>query len=127
MIESSPKVNLTKNKTSNNKFNCKASSNFIKSGDAVKSHKRNLTLTVVSISFLFTIGTLPWAIYTIMSSLFKASNTGFLFGFGQFAISCLFFLIFFKIFIYYSFNRFYRQIFKIYLSKIISCCCFKCS
>ena len=69
--------------------------------------KRNLTLMIVSISFLFTIGTLPWAIYYTLSSLVSIPN---LYPMQVLASCCLYLLVSLKIFVYYFFNRLFRQI-----------------
>lgn len=88
--------------------------------DGSKPCKRNLTLTVVSISFLFMAGTLPWAIYVVFSDIGKTSNA-FLDVLSYIAVSCLFLLIACKIFIYSMFNRFYRLILKKYFKIMFKC------
>jgi hypothetical protein len=79
--------------------------------------KRNLTLMIISVSLLFSFGTLPWAVYYTMVNVIKL-NFVFLGTLQIVARCCLYSLIACKIFIYYFFNRLYRQVLKQYLKMI---------
>lgn len=85
--------------------------------------KRNLTLMIVSISFLFTLGTLPWAIYYTLTNLINVPNS---YPFQVIASCCLYLLVSLKIFIYYFFNRLFRQIIRQNFASLYACCCFRC-
>jgi hypothetical protein len=80
--------------------------------------KRNLTFMVIFISFVFTIGTLPWSLYQVDSNLLDEKwpylLDNLLTNIGTFF---LLFSISFKIFVFYTFNRFYRNIFNAYFCK----------
>ena len=73
--------------------------------------KRNLTLMIVCISFLFTAGTLPWAVYYTLASLISIPN---LYPLQVLSSCCLYLLVSLKIFIYYFFNRLFRQLLQSY-------------
>lgn len=66
---------------------------------------KNITLMIISMSGLFVIGNLPWAIYYTTSYLSDLRSIEFIFVFRI----CLSLLVDLKIFIYFSFNRHYRQ------------------
>lgn len=66
---------------------------------------KNLTLMIILMSGLFVIGNLPWAIYYTTSFLSNVRSVEFIFIFRI----CLSLLVDLKIFIYFSFNRHYRQ------------------
>lgn len=79
--------------------------------------KRNLTLMIISVSFLFTLGTLPWAVYYTLSYLVNSSN---LYPFQVVASCCLYLLVSFKIFVYYFFNRLFRQVVRLHVDTILT-------
>jgi hypothetical protein len=71
--------------------------------------KRNLTLMIISVSFLYTFATLPWACYkTILSNTITTDLS----IIRVVSLSSLYLLVPGKFFIYYFFNRLFRQIFR---------------
>jgi hypothetical protein len=69
---------------------------------------KNITLMLLSISFLYVLGNLPYAIYFVSTRIFKIKPDLIQ---GLFVISqcSLYFLIIFKVFIYYFFNKMFRK------------------
>lgn len=81
------------------------SSNFRMS---IKASK-NITLMLISISVLFSLGTMPFALYYAFRDFFevKQEYQVMVFNFSAF---CLHLFIIVKLFIYYCFNKMYRKI-----------------
>lgn len=79
--------------------------------------KRNLTLMIVLVSFLYSFGTLPWAVYHAVSSMHQTDYP----TFEQIAKCCVYLLATLKIFIYYSFNKPFRLVTNSYLKKCCYC------
>lgn len=82
--------------------------------------KRNLTLMITSVSVLFAFGNLPWTVYYILviGTKFNAGSLRALYAMGR---CCLFAVIFMKVFIYYFFNRLYREVFDKYAQTLFYC------
>lgn len=70
--------------------------------------KKNLTLMIVSISFLYTFGTIPWAAYYSTTNFTKQD----LVLFDDIGTVCLILLVGCKFFLYYRFNRMFRNVVK---------------
>lgn len=79
--------------------------------------KRNLTIMIISTSLLFTLGTLPWAVYYTLLNVIQL-NFPFINNLQIIARSCLYSFIAVKIIVYYFCNRLYRQVLKQYLKRI---------
>ena len=79
--------------------------------------KRNLTIMIISTSLLFTLGTLPWAVYYTLLNVIQL-NFPFMNNLQIIARSCLYSFIAVKIIVYYFCNRLYRQVLKQYLKRI---------
>lgn len=71
--------------------------------------KRNITMMIISTSFLYSFGTLPWAVYYTLLNVVKL-QAPFLSYMNIVARCCLYSLIACKIIVYYSFNRLYRRV-----------------
>ena len=79
--------------------------------------KRNLTIMIISTSLLFTLGTLPWAVYYTLLNVIQL-NFPFINNLQIIARSCLYSFIAVKIIVYYFCNRLYRKVLKQYLKRI---------
>lgn len=89
----------------------------IKIRSSIKASK-NITLMLISISVLFSIGTLPLAMYYALSDYFQVKFEFKVIMF-DFATFCLYLFIIIKLAIYYIFNKMYRKILKNYFKRLI--------
>lgn len=96
------------NNNNNNNLSARETSRVEKKPKHFKA-KRNLTRMVISVSFLHSLGTLPWSTYIIMNNLFNL-DASYVRYISNAAAILLYFFIACKIFIYYFFNRLYRNI-----------------
>lgn len=86
------------------------------------SHKtsRNITLMLITVSFLFSFCTLPWATYYALSlTVLQEEKNCTTHLFYIFGIICLYCLTNAKIFVYLIFNKLYRKVFTSYFRKFI--------
>lgn len=70
---------------------------------------KNITLMLISISVLFSLGSLPFALYYAFRDFFVVEHDYQILMF-EFSVLCLHLFIIVKLFIYYSFNKMYRKI-----------------
>ena len=80
-----------------------------------KEANRNITRMLISTSFLYIFGNIPYSIYYISTRIFgiKPSDLNILFAFSQLS---LYLLIILKVFVYYFFNRLFRKQLNCYFS-----------
>lgn len=70
---------------------------------------KNITLMLISISVLFSLGSLPLALFYAFRDFFIVKHEYQIIMF-EFSVLCLHLFIIVKLFIYYSFNKMYRKI-----------------
>jgi hypothetical protein len=76
----------------------------------ILSNKYNITLLVITRSFLFSLGTIPYMINYIICIMFKNKNNENYFAKVQtILLTCVHLMYSFDIFVYYFFNRIYRK------------------
>lgn len=119
-----PEVTETNNSSSRKVISASEPESPVKSKQSKQSKqssdlraKRNLTIMIISTSLLFTLGTLPWAVYYTLLNVIQL-NFPFMNNLQIIARSCLYSFIAVKIIVYYFCNRLYRQVLKQYLKRI---------
>lgn len=116
-----PEVTETNNSSSRKVISASEPESPVKSKQSKQSSdmraKRNLTIMIISTSLLFTLGTLPWAVYYTLLNVIQL-NFPFINNLQIIARSCLYSFIAVKIIVYYFCNRLYRQVLKQYLKRI---------
>jgi hypothetical protein len=80
---------------------------------------KNITLMMISNSFLYTIGNIPWAVYYALNET-VVEQSDFLQTLGTLGISSLFLIAAFKLPVFYTFNRLFRQQMNSLLRKVVN-------